>query len=227
MDEVILGMDFMAKHGFVLNVERQVLQYANVTLPVTMGYNRHSEISHIAVQRQQGSSKKRRSAQPGNRLQEEARLRKHIWLNGTASSSKMGENASTTKKLLVVPQAETREIIREYHNGSSGEHLGITRIVEKIKQNFYWVGIKDSASAWIRSCDQCSKSKDLKSKPHTVAYRSPVHNTTALPLAKILFGINLRLPADLKFGMPPNVQRAETEYVARMGAIVSVAGLTM
>uniref|UniRef100_A0A1B0G9X5 Integrase catalytic domain-containing protein n=1 Tax=Glossina morsitans morsitans TaxID=37546 RepID=A0A1B0G9X5_GLOMM len=49
-----------------------------------------------------------------------------------------------------------------------------------------------------------------------MAYRSAVHNTTALPPPKILFGSNLRLPADLKFGTPPNVQRTETEYVARL-----------
>ncbi|XP_037896712.1 uncharacterized protein LOC119641894 [Glossina fuscipes] len=49
-----------------------------------------------------------------------------------------------------------------------------------------------------------------------IAYRSSVHNTTALPPAQILFGSNLRLTADLKFGTPPNVQRTETEYVSRL-----------
>uniref|UniRef100_A0A1B0GEE5 Integrase catalytic domain-containing protein n=1 Tax=Glossina morsitans morsitans TaxID=37546 RepID=A0A1B0GEE5_GLOMM len=37
-----------------------------------------------------------------------------------------------------------------------------------------------------------------------MAYRSAVNNTTALPPAKILFGSNLRLPADMKFGTPPD-----------------------
>uniref|UniRef100_A0A1B0GD99 Integrase catalytic domain-containing protein n=1 Tax=Glossina morsitans morsitans TaxID=37546 RepID=A0A1B0GD99_GLOMM len=42
-----------------------------------------------------------------------------------------------------------------------------------------------------------------------MAYRA---KQTALPPAKILFVSNLRLPADLKFGTPSNVQRTETEY---------------
>lgn len=37
MDEIILWMDFMAKHGFVLNMKRRALQYANVTLVLTVG----------------------------------------------------------------------------------------------------------------------------------------------------------------------------------------------
>uniref|UniRef100_A0A1A9UD29 CCHC-type domain-containing protein n=1 Tax=Glossina austeni TaxID=7395 RepID=A0A1A9UD29_GLOAU len=53
MDEVILGMDFMAKHGFVLDMKRQVLQYANVTLPLTVGYDRQAEVLQVVVQRQQ------------------------------------------------------------------------------------------------------------------------------------------------------------------------------
>uniref|UniRef100_A0A1A9UGG1 CCHC-type domain-containing protein n=1 Tax=Glossina austeni TaxID=7395 RepID=A0A1A9UGG1_GLOAU len=53
MSEVILGMDFMAKHGFVLDMKRQVLQYANVTVPLTVGYDRQAEVLQVVVQRQQ------------------------------------------------------------------------------------------------------------------------------------------------------------------------------
>uniref|UniRef100_A0A1A9ZDT0 Peptidase A2 domain-containing protein n=1 Tax=Glossina pallidipes TaxID=7398 RepID=A0A1A9ZDT0_GLOPL len=53
MDEVTLGMDFIAKHGFVLDMKKQVLQYANVALPLTMGYDRQAEVLQVVVQRQQ------------------------------------------------------------------------------------------------------------------------------------------------------------------------------
>uniref|UniRef100_A0A1A9VE53 CCHC-type domain-containing protein n=1 Tax=Glossina austeni TaxID=7395 RepID=A0A1A9VE53_GLOAU len=49
MDEVILGMGFMAKHGLVLDMKRQMLQYATVTLPLTV----QAEVLQVAVQRQQ------------------------------------------------------------------------------------------------------------------------------------------------------------------------------
>uniref|UniRef100_A0A1B0GB86 Retrotransposon gag domain-containing protein n=1 Tax=Glossina morsitans morsitans TaxID=37546 RepID=A0A1B0GB86_GLOMM len=52
MDEVILGMDFMAKHGFVLDMKRQVLHYANVTLPLTVGYDRQAKVLQVVMQQQ-------------------------------------------------------------------------------------------------------------------------------------------------------------------------------
>uniref|UniRef100_A0A1A9ZWQ2 Peptidase A2 domain-containing protein n=1 Tax=Glossina pallidipes TaxID=7398 RepID=A0A1A9ZWQ2_GLOPL len=53
MNEVILGIDFMTKHGFVLDMEKQVLQYANVTLPLSVGYDIQAEMLQVVVQREQ------------------------------------------------------------------------------------------------------------------------------------------------------------------------------
>uniref|UniRef100_A0A1A9V4L9 CCHC-type domain-containing protein n=1 Tax=Glossina austeni TaxID=7395 RepID=A0A1A9V4L9_GLOAU len=53
MDGVILGMDFMAKHGFVFDMKRQVFQYVNVTLPLTVGYERQADVLQVVVQQQQ------------------------------------------------------------------------------------------------------------------------------------------------------------------------------
>uniref|UniRef100_A0A1A9ZHR1 Peptidase A2 domain-containing protein n=1 Tax=Glossina pallidipes TaxID=7398 RepID=A0A1A9ZHR1_GLOPL len=53
MHEVILGMDFMAKHTFLSDMKRQLLQYANVTLPLTVGYDIQAEVLQVIVQRQQ------------------------------------------------------------------------------------------------------------------------------------------------------------------------------
>uniref|UniRef100_A0A1A9ZNY3 Peptidase A2 domain-containing protein n=1 Tax=Glossina pallidipes TaxID=7398 RepID=A0A1A9ZNY3_GLOPL len=53
MDEVLLGMDFMPKQGFVLDMEMQVLQYVSLTLTLTVGYARQAEVLQVVVQRQQ------------------------------------------------------------------------------------------------------------------------------------------------------------------------------
>ncbi|XP_037881609.1 uncharacterized protein LOC119632662 [Glossina fuscipes] len=53
MDDVILRIDIMAKHSFVLDMLRQVLQYATATLPLTVGYDSQAEGLQIVVQRQQ------------------------------------------------------------------------------------------------------------------------------------------------------------------------------
>ncbi|KAL9919404.1 uncharacterized protein ACN427_001381 [Glossina fuscipes fuscipes] len=53
VDGVILWMDFMAKHGFVVDMKTQLLQYANVTLPFTVGYGRQAQVLQVVVRRQQ------------------------------------------------------------------------------------------------------------------------------------------------------------------------------
>jgi len=45
-----------------------------------------------------------------------------------------------------------------------------------------------------------------------MAYRSAVHDTTSHTPAKILFGTDLRLPADLEFGMKPSVDKDVNSY---------------
>uniref|UniRef100_A0A1A9VJA8 CCHC-type domain-containing protein n=1 Tax=Glossina austeni TaxID=7395 RepID=A0A1A9VJA8_GLOAU len=47
IDELIQGMEFMAKHSFVLDMKRQVLQYVNATLPLTVGYDRQAEVLQV------------------------------------------------------------------------------------------------------------------------------------------------------------------------------------
>ncbi|XP_037897301.1 uncharacterized protein LOC119642276 [Glossina fuscipes] len=463
MDEVILEIDFMAKHGFVLDMKRQVLQYANVTLPLTVGYDGQPEVLQVAVQREQVISQNSEAIIWATAIQE-LRLRR-IWViepnkECTKDSIIIGKAVVSPVKNLIprnakkpnvnvrsccsamvtqfqrtrrtAGQVDWKTAILENKGGVvicrtivepngvfSKEDMtsaqkadkdlnAILKALEKqerptwegfqekvrlrrriglsgkaiiVEDGCLWriwrsedaswakkllvvsrVGIKDSVAAWIRNCDQCSKSKGPKNKPRgrlqqynvgapferiamdiagpfpasnarnkyvvvvndyfskwsqvysianqeaktiakvfvnnwvtwfgtpielhsdqgrnfessifqevrqmfsinetrttplhlqsdgmferfnrtlqehlrkvidnnqqdwneqipifLMAYRSAVHNTTAVPSVQILLGSNLRLPADLKFGKTPNVQRIETEYIARLRVIL-------
>ncbi|XP_018791132.1 PREDICTED: uncharacterized protein K02A2.6-like [Bactrocera latifrons] len=49
-----------------------------------------------------------------------------------------------------------------------------------------------------------------------LAYRSAKHETTGYTPAKIIFGSDLRLPADLKFGMNPAAVRNDGDYCSAL-----------
>jgi hypothetical protein len=49
-----------------------------------------------------------------------------------------------------------------------------------------------------------------------MAYRSAVHDTTSNTPAKILFGTDLRLPADLLLGMQPSAEKDVSSYVQQL-----------
>uniref|UniRef100_A0A1A9VLN6 Integrase_H2C2 domain-containing protein n=1 Tax=Glossina austeni TaxID=7395 RepID=A0A1A9VLN6_GLOAU len=69
---------------------------------------------------------------------------------------------SEAKKLVVVPQARTGEIIRVYHNVLSGGHLGFTKTMEKIKENFYW---GEQQQFKVESRSETSSSSSSSSDP--------------------------------------------------------------
>ena len=60
---------------------------------------------------------------------------------------------------LVVPREKVNDILRAYHDGSSGGHLGIKRTLTKIKERFYWLHCRDDVEAWCRKCKNCAAVK--------------------------------------------------------------------
>ena len=43
----------------------------------------------------------------------------------------------TTSYMLVAPSPNMKEVLKEFHNGASGGHLEVTKMLERLKQCFY------------------------------------------------------------------------------------------
>lgn len=66
------------------------------------------------------------------------------------------ENETKQYYQLVVPDSKRNEIISLYHDIPTAAHLGIDKTVEKLQQNFYWPGLKQSVAEFIQSCEACA-----------------------------------------------------------------------
>ena len=53
---------------------------------------------------------------------------------------------------FVVPRVLREEILQELHAGALEGHLGEDKTVGKIQERFYWPGLQQDVSQWIRSC---------------------------------------------------------------------------
>ena len=73
---------------------------------------------------------------------------------------------------LVTPRKIRREIFKLAHEAPTGGHLGVRKIVAKIKQRYFWPGIRTDVKQWILACDGCaSRSIGKKEKMQMQKYR--------------------------------------------------------
>jgi hypothetical protein len=50
--------------------------------------------------------------------------------------------------LIVVPRSKVKEVLAEMHGGTSGEHLGTNKIIDRVLQRFYWLHSRDDVERW-------------------------------------------------------------------------------
>lgn len=61
-------------------------------------------------------------------------------------------------KLIDVPENEVSEVIQRYHE-SKTNHRGINETESRIRQIYYWPGMRNSVQTYINSCDICQRTK--------------------------------------------------------------------
>lgn len=104
------------------------------------------------------------------------------------------KNFSPTGKshLLVVPEVLRREILQACHDEATSGHLGYTRTLARIKQNYYWPRLAEEVKHYVRTCLECQRRKAPPTKPAGLLHPVPVPET---PFAQI--GIDLLGPFPL------------------------------
>ena len=68
-------------------------------------------------------------------------------------------NGKENKYLLVVPKFLHRFILSQLHDGVTGAHLGIAKTLFKIRERFYWYGLKSDVESWCAGCEICGSRK--------------------------------------------------------------------
>ena len=61
--------------------------------------------------------------------------------------------------LVVVPRALRAEVLKELHAGVTSGHVGEKRTLQRLRQRFYWVGMRSDVQERCRACDVFSAKK--------------------------------------------------------------------
>ena len=89
------------------------------------------------------------------------RNRTHLILKHGVLYKKVRVNA-TTKHLLVIPQSYRQRAMEGCHD--QGGHLGQDRVLDLLRDRFYWPGMHADVVSYINSCPRCLRRKSQQDK---------------------------------------------------------------
>ena len=69
-----------------------------------------------------------------------------------------------TKFLLVVPRSLQPLILRQLHNSTAGAHLGIFKTLSKVKERYFWYGLRSNVESLCATCEICGSRKQASVK---------------------------------------------------------------
>ena len=75
------------------------------------------------------------------------------------------EDGSEVTWKTVLPRTLRPEVLTELHNSPTGGHLGVNKLLHKVQQRYYWVGLADDVRSWVRKCNTCAQTKNPPKKP--------------------------------------------------------------
>jgi hypothetical protein len=67
---------------------------------------------------------------------------------------------------FITPRIMRREVLTLAHDNRLAGHMGDVRTLERLRPRYYWVGMRDDITHWLRSCEICASRKPRPSRPH-------------------------------------------------------------
>jgi hypothetical protein len=72
---------------------------------------------------------------------------------------------------IVVPHTKVKEVLAEMHGGTSGGHLGTNKTIDKVRQRYYWLHLRDDVERWCQQCDTCVASQGPRTRSHGLMHQ--------------------------------------------------------
>lgn len=94
---------------------------------------------------------------------------------------------------IVMPENLKSSVLKQLHDSVTGGHLGLKKTLSKVRQRYFWFGIRKYVENWCRKCDVCASRKS----PPTRA-RAPMRKyNVGAPLERIAIDVMGPLPTSL------------------------------
>ncbi len=71
-------------------------------------------------------------------------------------------NGKEFKWLLVLPRSLRKQVLDMLHASKSAGHLGREKMLSKVRERYYWVGMTVDVRAYLKQCVACAQKKALQ-----------------------------------------------------------------
>ncbi|XP_045541479.1 uncharacterized protein LOC123722976 [Papilio machaon] len=88
---------------------------------------------------------------------------------------------------MVVPISKREEILKSFHDSPTAGHQGIERTLQRIREHFFFTGMRRYVTEYLKNCVDCLKYKAANQKPAGLL-QTPVLQQRSEVLAVDLFG---------------------------------------
>ncbi|KAL0821581.1 hypothetical protein ABMA28_005033 [Loxostege sticticalis] len=95
--------------------------------------------------------------------------------------------ADSDEVQLVVPSSKREEVLKEFHDSPIAGHQGVERTLHRIRQRYFFVGMRRYVTEYLKKCIECQKYKPTNLKPAGLL-QTPVLHQRGEVLAVDLFG---------------------------------------
>ena len=121
----------------------------------------------------------------------------------------------TTKGQIIVPNVKEvkRAIVSKAHDTPTAGHPGRDETLQKVQQNYWWAGMKQWISDYVKGCAICQQTKVQTHKHPVPTYRIPTTPGT-LPFQTIAMDLITGLPNRQGFS-GPGITQLYLDYVYR------------
>ena len=86
----------------------------------------------------------------------------HISIEGVWHKKADLSKSTFAKNRIIVPESLRAFVIGQHHNAELHGHQGRRRTTRMISERYYWPGMCEDISRWIRSCSACARRKTAR-----------------------------------------------------------------
>lgn len=88
---------------------------------------------------------------------------------------------------LVIPASMLQDVMAEFHNAPTAGHQGVDRTIDRIRQRYYFTGMRKYVTDYLKNCIDCQRYKFSNQKPFGLL-QTPILQQRGEVLAVDLFG---------------------------------------